>query len=155
MKPLVGIIVGSKSDWPMMEHASNTLESLDISHEHRILSAHRTPEALNDYLKSVENRGIRVIIAGAGGAAHLPGIIASATLLPVIGVPMASALNGLDSILSMVQMPSGTPVATMAIGKAGAINAALYAASILSLSMPKYRDVIADYRQKQADAILA
>lgn len=152
---MVGIIVGSKSDCPMMEYTTNTLDALSIPHEQRVLSVYRAPDALSDYLKSLEDKGIQVIIAAAGGAAHLPGIIASATLLPVIGVPMASSLNGLDALLSMVQMPTGVPVATMAIGKVGAINAALYAASILSLSMPKYRDIITDYRQKQVESILA
>ncbi len=154
MKPLVGIIIGSKSDWPIMEHAAHTLDSLDIAYEHRVLSAHRTPDALQAYVKSLEEKGIKVVIAAAGGAAHLPGVIASLTLLPVIGVPMNSVLNGLDSLLSIVQMPSGIPVATMAIGKAGAINAALYAASILSFEFPKYRQIIEAYREKKAEEIM-
>ncbi len=154
MQPLVSIILGSKSDWPVMEFASATLKSLDIAHEARVLSAHRTPDALNDYIQSFENQSVRVIIAAAGGAAHLPGVIAASTLLPVIGVPMASVLNGLDSLLSIAQMPGGIPVATMAVGKAGAINAALFAASILSIEQPKYRDAIKQYRADQAQVIL-
>ena len=154
MKPIVSIILGSKSDWPVMENASHTLTSLNIAHEQLVLSAHRTPDALLDYLKTVEDRGVRIIIAAAGGAAHLPGVSASNTLLPVIGVPMTSALNGLDSLLSIVQMPGGIPVATMAIGKAGAINAALFAASILSFECLEYRKAIKQYREQQAEAIL-
>lgn len=154
MHSLVSIIMGSKSDWPVMEHASLTLERLNIPHEYRVLSAHRTPQALQDYLKSSEEKGVRVVIAGAGGAAHLPGVIAAGTLLPVIGVPMTSVLNGLDSLLSIVQMPGGIPVATMAIGKAGAINSALYAGSILSLEYPEYRAAIQSFRSEQAEAVL-
>lgn len=154
MKSLVSIIVGSKSDWPIMDHAGEMLTSLNIAHEKRVLSAHRTPAALFDYLKTAEASGVKVFIAAAGGAAHLPGVIASSTLLPVIGVPMTSVLNGLDSLLSIVQMPGGIPVATMAIGKAGAVNAALYAASILSFEFPEYRKTIQLYREKQAQAIL-
>ena len=154
MKSQVSIILGSKSDWPVMEHASLTLKSLNIPHEQHVLSAHRTPDALQDYLKTVEERGIRIIIAAAGGAAHLPGVIAASTLLPVIGVPMTSVLNGLDSLLSIAQMPGGIPVATMSIGKAGAINAALYATSILALQFPEYTQAIKRYRQEQAQAIL-
>ena len=153
-KPIT-IISGSKSDWPVMEHASITLNTLNIAHEYKVLSAHRTPEALQDYIKQAEQQGIKIIIAAAGGAAHLAGVIASSTLLPVIGVPMNSVLNGLDSLLSTVQMPGGIPVATMAIGKAGAINAALFAASILGLEHPHYQKAIAHYRKNQADAILA
>ena len=154
MKPIVSIILGSKSDWPVMEHASHTLAELKIAHESRVLSAHRTPDALSSYLKEMESRGIRIIIAAAGGAAHLPGVIAASTLCPVIGVPMNSILNGLDSLLSIVQMPGGIPVATMAVGKAGAINAALFAASILSVESTEYREAIQTYRQKQAELIL-
>jgi 5-(carboxyamino)imidazole ribonucleotide mutase len=154
MTLLVSIISGSKSDWPVMEEASIILESLGIPHEYKALSAHRTPEALHNYIKTAENRGVEIIIAAAGGAAHLAGVVASSTLLPVIGVPMNSVLNGLDSLLSTVQMPKGIPVATMAIGKAGAINAALYAASILGLKYPKYREAIAEYRDKQRQEIL-
>ena len=154
MTPLVGIISGSKSDWPIMEHASLTLNTLNIPHEYNVLSAHRTPDALHEYLKTAENRGIKLYIAAAGGAAHLAGVIASYTLLPVIGVPMNSVMNGLDSLLSMVQMPGGIPVATMAIGKPGAINAALFAASILGFEYPQYRAAIAIYRENQRKAIL-
>lgn len=155
MKPvLVSILMGSTSDWPVMEQASLILDELQIAHEARALSAHRTPDALFDYIADAEKRGVEVIIAAAGGAAHLPGVIAGKTLLPVIGVPMASVLDGLDSLLSIVQMPGGIPVATMAIGKAGAVNAALFAASILSVKESKYRDAIKRYRHKQAQAIL-
>lgn len=153
-QPLVTIIMGSKSDWPIMEHASQILDELGIANEARALSAHRTPDALFDYLKDAESRGIEVIIAAAGGAAHLPGVVAGKTLLPVIGVPMASALDGLDSLLSIAQMPGGIPVATMAIGKAGAVNAGLFAASILSVKFPACREAIRAYREKQAKAIL-
>ena len=154
-KNLVSILMGSKSDWPMMENAAIVLDSLGIGCEAHVLSAHRTPDALFDYLKKAEGLGIEVIIGGAGGAAHLPGVIASKTLLPVIGVPIPSqAFNGMDSLLSIVQMPGGIPVATMAIGKPGAINAGLYAASILAAKFPHYRQAIKDYRAKQAQTIL-
>lgn len=152
--PLVGILMGSKSDWPIMEQAGLILESLKISYEARVLSAHRTPDALFEYVETAEQRGMEVIIAGAGGAAHLPGVIAAKTLLPVIGVPMPSAINGLDSLLSIVQMPGGIPVATMAIGKAGAVNAALFAAAILGVKTPGVRERIGAFRNKQAEAIL-
>lgn len=152
---LVSILMGSQSDWPVMEHAGHMLDTLQIPFEARVLSAHRTPDALFTYLKTAEERGIEVIIGAAGGAAHLPGVIAAKTVLPVIGVPMQTpSLNGMDSLLSIVQMPGGIPVATMAIGKAGAINAALFAASILSVKMPQYRKAIQQYRKTQADAIL-
>ena len=132
---LVSIIMGSQSDWPIMKHASKILKLFNIKHEVKIISAHRTPDRMYDFAKQAENTSIQVIIAGAGGAAHLPGMIASHSNLPVIGVPIqSSALNGMDSLLSIVQMPAGVPVATMSIGKAGAINAAIYAAKILSLS---------------------
>jgi len=154
-KILVSILMGSKSDWPMMEQAALTLDALQISYEARVLSAHRTPDALFQYVESAEERGLEVIIAGAGGAAHLPGVIAAKTLLPVIGVPMPSqALNGIDSLLSIVQMPAGIPVATMAIGKPGAVNSALFAAAILSVKNPVYRARLKKYREKQAQAIL-
>ncbi len=130
----IGIIMGSKSDWPTMEHTAKILEKLAIGYEVKVVSAHRTPDLLVDYAKTAKNRGLQVIIAGAGGAAHLPGMVASHTALPVIGVPIQSqALNGMDSLLSIVQMPGGVPVATMAIGKAGAINAGLFAARLLAL----------------------
>lgn len=154
-KTLVSLVMGSKSDWPVMEHAGHTLDALGIGFEARVLSAHRTPDALFEYLKKAEEKGIEIFIAGAGGAAHLPGVVAAKTLLPVIGVPMPSqSLNGMDSLLSIVQMPAGIPVATMAIGKAGTINAALFAASILSMKYPECRQAVQQYRQKQAQAIL-
>ncbi len=154
-KILVSILMGSKSDWPLMEQAAKILETLHIPYEARVLSAHRTPDALFDYVEKAEGRGIEVIIAGAGGAAHLPGVIAAKTLIPVIGVPMPSqALNGMDSLLSIVQMPGGIPVATMAIGKAGAVNAGLFAAAILSVKNPDYRKSLKQYREDQAKAIL-
>ncbi len=154
-KTLVSILMGSKSDWSNMEHAGATLDMLEIPHEAKVLSAHRTPDALFKYVATAEKQGVEVIIAGAGGAAHLPGVIAAKTLIPVIGVPMPSPLlNGMDSLLSIVQMPAGIPVATMAIGKAGAINAALFAASILGVKYANYRDAIQKYRDKQAQTIL-
>jgi 5-(carboxyamino)imidazole ribonucleotide mutase len=153
--PLVTILMGSQSDWPIMEHVALTLDALGISNEARVLSAHRTPDALFEYVAQAEERGVEVIVAGAGGAAHLPGVIAGKTLLPVIGVPMPSqALNGMDSLLSIVQMPAGIPVATMAIGKAGAVNAGLFAASVLSVKLPEFRVAIRRYRAQQAQKIL-
>jgi 5-(carboxyamino)imidazole ribonucleotide mutase len=155
IQSLISIIMGSQSDWPIMEQAGMILDTLRIPYEARVLSAHRTPDALFTYIDSIEKRGIEVIIGAAGGAAHLPGVMAAKTTLPVIGVPMQTqALNGMDSLLSIVQMPGGIPVATMAIGKAGAINAALFAASILSIKIPSYRDAIKQYREKQAKTIL-
>jgi 5-(carboxyamino)imidazole ribonucleotide mutase len=152
---LVSILMGSKSDWPIMEHTSLLLAHLQIPAESRVLSAHRTPDALFEYIATAESKGIEVIIAGAGGAAHLPGIIAAKTLLPVIGVPMQSqTLNGMDSLLSIVQMPGGIPVGTMAIGKAGAVNAALFAAAILAAKHPQYREQLKQYREYQAQTIL-
>jgi 5-(carboxyamino)imidazole ribonucleotide mutase len=151
----VGILMGSKSDWPLMEQAGLVLRNLEIGYEARVLSAHRTPDALFAYVDTAEDRGIEVIIAGAGGAAHLPGVIAAKTLIPVIGVPVQSqALNGIDSLLSIVQMPAGIPVATMAIGKAGAVNAGLFAAAILSVKYPHLRINIRNYRDNQAQIIL-
>ena len=148
--------MGSKSDWETMSHAASTLESLGVLFEVRILSAHRTPDQLFAYVESAEQRGLEVIIAAAGGAAHLAGVAAAKTLLPVLGVPMESrSLKGLDSLLSMVQMPAGIPVGTLAIGKAGAINAALFAAAILSGKHPEFREAIRRYREGQAQAILA
>src|SRR5580704_3127919 len=138
--PLVGIIMGSKSDWETMTEAAAVLERFGVTHECRVVSAHRTPDAMAEYAKSAEGRGIEIIIAGAGGAAHLPGMVAAHTTLPVLGVPVQShALQGLDSLLSIVQMPGGVPVATLAIGKAGATNAALLAVSILALARPELR----------------
>ena len=139
-KPLVGIIMGSSSDWETMEHAAKTLEELGVPHETRVVSAHRTPDLLFEYAAAAEGRGIEVIIAGAGGAAHLPGMTSSKTVLPVLGVPVESkALKGLDSLLSIAQMPGGIPVGTLAIGKAGAINSALLAAAILGAKYPEIR----------------
>ncbi|KTD12002.1 phosphoribosylaminoimidazole carboxylase catalytic subunit [Legionella gratiana] len=155
-KKLVSILMGSKSDWTIMEEASLILDQLNIPHEVRALSAHRTPNALFDYLKSAEQHGIEVFIAAAGGAAHLPGVVAAKTLLPVLGVPMPSSTftNGLDALLSIVQMPAGIPVGTLAVGKAGAINAALLAATILSNKYPEYREAIKNYRAAQAEKVL-
>jgi len=147
---VVGIIMGSQSDWEKMRHAAEALDRLTISHETRIVSAHRTPERLYEYARTARSRGLRVIIAGAGGAAHLPGMIAALTALPVLGVPIESrALNGMDSLLSIVQMPAGIPVATFAIGQAGAVNAALFAAAILGLSDAAAEAALDDWRQTQ------
>ena len=155
-KPLVGIIMGSKSDWETMENAAKTLEDLGVPHEVRVLSAHRTPDQLFEYAASAEARGLEVIIAAAGGAAHLAGVTAAKTILPVLGVPIESAsLNGLDSLLSTVQMPGGVPVGTLAIGKAGAVNAALFAAAILGVKHPEFRQAIRKYRAAQAQSVLA
>ena len=146
-QPVVGIIMGSQSDWPTMRRAADALGELGIAHEKRIISAHRTPERLYTYAKGAEGRGLKVIIAGAGGAAHLPGMTASLTCLPVLGVPIASrALSGLDSLLSIVQMPSGIPVATLAIGESGAFNAGLMAAQILALADPALASRLREWR---------
>ena len=154
--PLVGIIMGSKSDWETMSHAAEMLEALEVPHEVKVVSAHRTPEAMFEYAETAEERGIEVIVAGAGGAAHLPGMVASRTVLPVLGVPVQSrTLNGLDSLLSIAQMPGGVPVGTLAIGKAGAINAGLLAASLLGQSHPDIRERYRQWRQRQTDAVLA
>ncbi len=151
---LVGIIMGSKSDWDTMRHAAETLDALGIAHETRVVSAHRTPKRLYDYAASAKQRGLKAIIAGAGGAAHLPGMAASMTALPVLGVPIESqALKGMDSLLSIVQMPAGVPVGTLAIGKAGAINAALLAAAMLANSDDALSERLAAWRQKQTDAV--
>ena len=153
---VVGVIMGSQSDWPTLRHASDTLAALGIAHECRIVSAHRTPDRLADYARAASGRGLRVIIAGAGGAAHLPGMCAAWTVLPVLGVPMESqALKGLDSLLSIVQMPAGIPVGTLAIGRAGAVNAALLAAAILALADPALAQRLEAYRRAQTDAVLA
>jgi 5-(carboxyamino)imidazole ribonucleotide mutase len=155
-KPLVGIIMGSTSDWVTMEHAAQTLKDLGVPHETRVVSAHRTPDLLFEYAASAEQRGIEVIIAGAGGAAHLPGMTASKTVLPVLGVPVESkALKGLDSLLSIAQMPGGIPVGTLAIGKAGAINAALLAAAILGAKHPEMREALRNFRKNQTKKVLA
>jgi 5-(carboxyamino)imidazole ribonucleotide mutase len=155
-EPLVGVIMGSTSDWDVMRHASETLERLGVPHEVRVVSAHRTPDLLFEYATSAETRGLQVLIAGAGGAAHLPGMAAAKTLLPVLGVPMPSRhLNGFDSLASIVQMPAGVPVGTLAIGQAGAINAALLATSILARSRPELRATLEQFRREQTDAVLA
>jgi 5-(carboxyamino)imidazole ribonucleotide mutase len=155
-KPLVGIIMGSTSDWETMEHAAKTLTDLGVPHEIRVVSAHRTPDLLFRYASSAEKRGIEVIIAGAGGAAHLPGMTASKTVLPVLGVPVESkTLKGLDSLLSIAQMPGGIPVGTLAIGKAGAINAALLAAAILGTKRPAIRKNLRKFRLSQTAKVLA
>lgn len=155
-RALVGIIMGSKSDWETMEHAASTLEALEVPAEVKVVSAHRTPDAMFEYAETAEQRGIRVIIAGAGGAAHLPGMVAAKTVLPVLGVPVQSrTLNGLDSLLSIAQMPGGVPVGTLAIGKAGAINAALLAASILGAHDASLRERYRQWRQRQTDRVLA
>ncbi|WP_353199321.1 5-(carboxyamino)imidazole ribonucleotide mutase [Sandarakinorhabdus sp.] len=150
----VGIIMGSQSDWQTMLHAAETLAALGVGHETRIVSAHRTPDRLVDYARSAATRGLQIIIAGAGGAAHLPGMAAALTALPVLGVPVESRqLNGIDSLLSIVQMPAGVPVGTFAIGKAGAVNAALQAAAILALHDPALAARLAAWRQRQTDAV--
>jgi 5-(carboxyamino)imidazole ribonucleotide mutase len=154
--PLVGIIMGSSSDWETMEHAAKTLQDLGVPHETRVVSAHRTPDLLFEYAASAEKRGIEVIIAGAGGAAHLPGMTASKCVLPVLGVPVESkALKGLDSLLSIAQMPGGVPVGTLAIGKAGAINSALLAAAILGGKHPEIRETLRKFRAEQTERVLA
>jgi 5-(carboxyamino)imidazole ribonucleotide mutase len=155
-KPLVGIIMGSTSDWESMAHASSTLTALGIPHETRVVSAHRTPDLLFSYASNAESRGMEVLIAGAGGAAHLPGMTASKTVLPVLGVPVESkALKGLDSLLSIAQMPGGIPVGTLAIGKPGAINAALLAAAILGVKYPAMREALRKFRAAQTRGVLA
>ena len=153
--PLVGVIMGSRSDWPTMMGASDTLRALGVPHEVRVISAHRTPDLLFSYCEQAESRGLQVIIAGAGGAAHLPGMAAAKTILPVLGVPVQSkALNGLDSLLSIVQMPKGVPVGTLAIGEAGAVNAALLAAAFLARHNPALRDRLATFRAEQTQKVL-
>jgi len=152
--PIVGIIMGSQSDWATMRHAADTLEALAVPCERRVVSAHRTPKRLYEYAQSAAGRGLKIIIAGAGGAAHLPGMAASMTPLPVLGVPIRSkSLDGLDSLLSIAQMPAGVPVGTLAIGEAGAINAALLAAAILGLSDPQLANRLADWRANQTAAV--
>ena len=155
MKPLVGVIMGSKSDWSTMTHTTATLEALGIAFEVRVVSAHRTPDLLFEYASSAAGRGLEVLIAGAGGAAHLPGMTAAKTRLPVLGVPIKSrALNGIDSLLSIVQMPRGVPVATLAIGKAGAVNAALLAASILANKYPAIAASVEKFRAAQTAEVM-
>jgi 5-(carboxyamino)imidazole ribonucleotide mutase len=154
--PLVGIIMGSQSDWETMRHTAETLGELGVPHEVRVVSAHRTPDLLFEYASTAEARGLEVIVAGAGGAAHLPGMTASKTVLPVLGVPVQSAaLSGTDSVLSILQMPAGVPVGTLAIGRAGAVNAALLAAAMLGAKHPKIREARKAYRAKQTAAVLA
>ncbi|MCP4205323.1 MAG: 5-(carboxyamino)imidazole ribonucleotide mutase [bacterium] len=154
-EPLVAVIMGSRSDWDVMENASRTLDELGIAHEVRILSAHRTPEALIQFMNEAESAGVQVFIAAAGGAAHLAGVVAGHTTKPVLGVPMESKLDGLDSLLSTVQMPAGIPVGTLAIGKAGAVNAAILAAQILGLTNDEIAAAVAGNRRDRARAVLA
>jgi 5-(carboxyamino)imidazole ribonucleotide mutase len=154
--PLVGVIMGSKSDWDTLQHAAATLRELDIPYEARVVSAHRTPDRLFSYAESAEGRGLEILIAGAGGAAHLPGMTAAKTVLPVLGVPVSSAaLAGVDSLLSIVQMPAGIPVGTLAIGRAGAINAALLAAAILGSRYPEIRSSLRAYRERRTAEVLS
>ncbi len=154
-RPLVGIIMGSRSDWETMSHAAATLDALGVPYEVRVVSAHRTPDLLYEYAATAEQRGLEVIIAGAGGAAHLPGMTASKTVVPVLGVPVQThALHGLDSLLSIVQMPAGVPVGTLAIGRAGAVNAALLAAAILGCKYPSIREALRAYREQQTRSVL-
>ena len=155
MQPLVGVIMGSKSDWETMQHTIETLTALEVPHEVRVVSAHRTPDLLFEYAAGAEGRGLEVIIAGAGGAAHLPGMAAAKTVLPVLGVPVQTkAMNGMDSLLSIAQMPAGIPVGTLAIGRAGAINAALFAAAMLGNKYPEIRENLRRYRQRQTQSVL-
>ena len=150
----VGVVMGSRSDWETMRHATEILQELGVIHEAKVVSAHRTPERLFEYAKNAEERGLEVLIAGAGGAAHLPGMIASLTILPVLGVPIESkVLRGVDSLLSIVQMPRGIPVGTLAIGTAGAANAALLAGAILARKYPEIREALAKFRKAQTDAV--
>jgi len=154
--PRVGVIMGSRSDWETMRHAAETLERLGVAHEVEVVSAHRTPDKLFHYAETATERGLEVIIAGAGGAAHLPGMVAAKTAVPVLGVPVQSkALNGMDSLLSIVQMPAGVPVGTLAIGRAGAINAALLAAGIVANHDPRIREALAAFRREQTETVLA
>ncbi len=155
MHPLVGVIMGSQSDWDTMRHAVDKLKELGVPHEVRVVSAHRTPDLLFEYASLAEARGLEVILAGAGGAAHLPGMTASKTLVPVLGVPIQSqALNGMDSLLSIAQMPAGIPVGTLAIGRAGAVNAALLATAIVANAHPEFRDALRRFRDEQTRAVL-
>ncbi|ANB19237.1 5-(carboxyamino)imidazole ribonucleotide mutase [Dokdonella koreensis] len=155
-QPLIGVVMGSRSDWDTLRHAVETLERLDVAHEVRVVSAHRTPDLLFDYAEQAAGRGLKVVIAGAGGAAHLPGMLAAKTRLPVFGVPVQShALNGMDSLLSIVQMPAGIPVGTLAIGRAGAVNAALLATAVLALEDAALANRLDAFRREQTDAVLA
>jgi 5-(carboxyamino)imidazole ribonucleotide mutase len=154
--PVIGVVMGSRSDWETMRHCAETLDQLGIAHEVRVVSAHRTPDLLFDYAAKASERGLRAIIAGAGGAAHLPGMLAAKTALPILGVPVQShALNGMDSLLSIVQMPAGVPVATFAIGRAGAVNAALFAASLLQHDQPEVGAALARFRAEQTELVLS
>lgn len=154
-QPLIGIIMGSKSDWETMQNAAEVLAEFSVPHECRIVSAHRTPELMREYAQTAEQRGLEVIVAGAGGAAHLPGMVASHTILPVLGVPVQTqALKGMDSLLSILQMPAGIPVGTLAIGKAGARNAALMAVAILATSRPDLRQKLHEFRAEQTQRVL-
>jgi 5-(carboxyamino)imidazole ribonucleotide mutase len=154
-QPLVGVIMGSRSDWETMQHAVAKLDELGVPHEVRVVSAHRTPQLLTEYASTAEGRGLEVIIAGAGGAAHLPGMTAAQTVLPVLGVPVESkSLHGVDSLLSIVQMPPGVPVATLAIGRAGGINAALLATAIVGARHPEFREALRRFRAAQTQAVL-
>ena len=154
-QPLVGVIMGSRSDWDTMKHACDTLDALGVPHEVQVVSAHRTPDRLFEYASEAEGRGLKVIIAGAGGAAHLPGMVASKTVLPVLGVPVQSrALSGLDSLLSIVQMPGGVPVGTMAIGVAGATNAGLLAGRMLGADDPQIREAVREHARAQTEAVM-
>jgi 5-(carboxyamino)imidazole ribonucleotide mutase len=152
---LVGVVMGSKSDWETMRHTAETLRALGVPFETRVLSAHRTPKELADWVAGAEERGLEVVVAAAGGAAALPGVVAAHTTLPVLGVPMESTLSGIDSLLSMVQMPAGVPVGTLAVGKAGAVNAALLAAMIVARAHPEYRATLRAHREEQAARVLA
>lgn len=154
-KPLVIVLMGSKSDWDVMQHTDAVLTQFGVAHECRVLSAHRTPKETAEFVSGAEGRGVEVVIAAAGGAAHLAGVCAAHTILPVLGVPMTSALDGLDSLLSTVQMPGGIPVGTLAIGKAGAVNAALLATAILSLARPELQEKLKQYRKSQAEKVLS
>lgn len=155
-QPIVGVIMGSRSDWETMRNAVDTLESLGVPHEVRVVSAHRTPDLLFEYAGTAESRGLEVIIAGAGGAAHLPGMVASKTVLPVLGVPVQSrSLKGMDSLLSIVQMPAGVPVGTLAIGTSGAVNAALLAGRIAGIHRPEIREAVRAFAQARTDAVLS
>jgi 5-(carboxyamino)imidazole ribonucleotide mutase len=156
MQPLVGVIMGSKSDWETMSHAAETLEALGVPFEVRVVSAHRTPDLLFEYAATAESRGLEVIIAGAGGAAHLPGMTAAKTVLPVLGVPVESkTLKGIDSLLSIVQMPAGIAVGTLAIGRSGAVNAALMATAILGVKHSRFREALRTFRNNQTESVLA
>ena len=155
MTPLLGIVMGSRSDWDTMRHAADTAERLGMAHEVRVVSAHRTPDLLVEYAAAAAGRGLRAIVAGAGGAAHLPGMLAAHTAVPVLGVPVQSqALSGMDSLLSIVQMPAGVPVGTFAIGRAGAVNAALFAAALLAPQHPQVAEALADFRREQTQRVL-